>query len=76
MNVIRGEKSLAALKAYSELLPEWYRSERDTEKTIQKLNQIKELDYYLSNPDEYIRRLAILRLRSLPAKETTFVSKR
>lgn len=46
-------------------LPEWYRLERETEKTVGRLVNLKELDYYLRNPDEYLRRLAIIRLSEL-----------
>jgi hypothetical protein len=56
-------------------VPEWYSTERETEKTIQKLNSIKELDYYLQNPDEFIRRLAILRLQKISAKEAAYILK-
>lgn len=52
------------------LLPAWYRAERDTANTIDKLSDIKELGYYLKNPDEYVRRLAILRLQKFSAKES------
>ncbi len=51
-----------------ELLPDWYLIERETEKTIEKLNSAGELDYYINNPDEYLRRLAILRLKKLGLK--------
>ena len=50
-------------------LPEWYRNERETGRIIEKLQSVKELDYYLRNPDEYIRRLAILRLQKLTDKD-------
>jgi hypothetical protein len=56
-------------------VPDWYITERETEKTIQKLKTIKELDYYLQNPDEFIRRLAILRLRELAPKEAAYTLK-
>lgn len=49
--------------------------ERETEKTIQKLKTIKELDYYLQNSNEFIRRLAILRLRELAPKEAVYTLK-
>ncbi|ATW26019.1 hypothetical protein [Candidatus Formimonas warabiya] len=48
--------------------PEWYRLERETEKIINKLSRGEELKFYLKNPDEYIRRLAILRINSLKLK--------
>lgn len=51
-------------------LPEWYVIERETEKIIEKLVTVKELDYYLNNPDEYIRRLAIIRLAKLKLKDS------
>jgi hypothetical protein len=66
------EMSLAASEFSLSALPEWYRMERETERTIQKLGTLKELDYYLGNPDEYIRRLAILRLLKLSAKESSY----
>lgn len=55
--------------------PEWYRIERETEKTIKKLTSVKELTYYLANPDEYIRRLAILRLSELKLKDSINILK-
>jgi Bacterial SH3 domain. len=51
-------------------LPEWYIFERKTETTVEKLTTMKELDYYLSNPNEFIRRQAIIRLSSLKLKES------
>lgn len=56
-------------------IPGWYRTERETEKTIEKLKSVKELDYYLRNPDEYIRRLAILRLHKITDKESLNILK-
>jgi len=56
-------------------MPEWYRTEKDTAKIIEKLGSVKELDFYLRNPDEYIRRLAILRLYRISDKESIFVLK-
>ncbi len=50
-------------------LPEWYTAERETEKTIGRLDTLKELNYYLNNPDEYIRRLAIMRMSKLKLKD-------
>lgn len=64
---------MSASEAYLDLFPEWYRTERETEKTIEKLNNVKELDYYLRNSDEYIRRLAILRLYKTSAKESAYI---
>lgn len=46
-------------------LPEWYCLERETEKIMSKLASVKELDFYLRHQDEYIRRLAIIRLSVL-----------
>ncbi|NLK88168.1 MAG: SH3 domain-containing protein [Clostridiaceae bacterium] len=51
-------------------LPDWYLIERETEKTIEKLNSARELDYYINNADENIRRLAVLRLKKLGLKES------
>ena len=73
--IIRGEKSLSAQKNNMLTLPDWYRTERETEKIIEKLRSVKELDYYLRNPDEYIRRLAILRLYKLSDKDALSVLK-
>lgn len=56
-------------------MPEWFRTERNTGKTIEKLCSVKELDYYLRNSDEYIRRLAILRLHKLTDKESLYILK-
>ncbi len=66
----RGDISLGASENITELLPDWYLIERGTEKTIEKLNSVKELNYYICNTDEYIRRLAILRLKKLGLKES------
>ncbi|MEL7563583.1 MAG: hypothetical protein AAGU27_01680 [Dehalobacterium sp.] len=49
--------------------PERYILERETEKTINKLSRVKELKFYLQSPDQYIRRLAILRVRDLKLKD-------
>lgn len=51
-------------------LPDWYLIERETERTIERLNSARELDYYINNPDEYIRRLAVLRLKKLGLRES------
>jgi hypothetical protein len=51
-------------------LPEWYTLEKKAEKTIEKLNTVKELDYYLRHPEAGMRRLAILRLSRLKLKES------
>lgn len=72
---MRGENSLAASDFSLRAMPEWYRAERETEKIIGKLSGIKELDYYIKNPDEYIRRLAILKLQKFSAKESIYVLK-
>lgn len=50
--------------------PEWYVLERDTEKTINKLSRIEELKFYLRSPDQYFRRLAILRINQLKLKDS------
>ena len=72
---IRGDDSLTASNFSLRAMPDWYRAERETEKTIEKLSSIKELDYYLKNPDEYIRRLAIVKLQKFSAKETVYALK-
>lgn len=51
-------------------LPQWYKVERETEKIISKLSTIPEIAFYLKNPNEYIRRLAILRLSQLRLKDS------
>ncbi len=56
-------------------LPEWYIFERDTEKIIKSLTKLKELSFYLKNPDEYIRRLTILRMSELKFKDSIDVLK-
>lgn len=50
--------------------PDWYRIEKDTEKIIKKLTTIKEIIPYLSNSDEYIRRLSIIRINELRLKDS------
>lgn len=55
--------------------PDWYITERETEKTIQKLNSLKELEFYLHNPDEFIRRLAIMRLKTLSSRDVVYTLK-
>lgn len=50
--------------------PEWYRVERETEMTIKKLSNTRELINYLNNPDEFIRRLAIVRIGGLKLKDS------
>lgn len=66
---------MAASEFNLSVLPDWYRAERETEKTINKLGSIKELDYYLRNIDEYIRRLAIIRLQKISPKQAAYVLK-
>mgnify|MGYP000876045312 CR=1 FL=1 len=55
--------------------PGWYKVEKDTEKTIKKLASIKELMPYLKNPDEFIRRLAVLRINDLRLKDSIIALK-
>lgn len=50
--------------------PDWYKVERDTEKTIKRLSSVKELSFYLRNSDEAVRRLAILRVNELKLKDS------
>jgi hypothetical protein len=50
--------------------PDWYKVEKETEKTVKKLTNIKELVPYLGNSDEFIRRLAILRINELRLKDS------
>ncbi len=52
-----------------DFFPEWYLSEKEAEDTIKNLNTLKELSYYLKNNDEYIRRIAILRIQELKLKD-------
>jgi hypothetical protein len=56
-------------KDLSITLPEWYRMELQTQKTMLKLSRVQELEFYLNHPDEYIRHQAILRLGQLRDKE-------
>lgn len=49
-------------------LPSWYLTEKETYKTINKLVGSKELEFYLKNPDPFIRRLAILRVGQFKQK--------
>jgi hypothetical protein len=53
--------------------PDWYKLESETSKTIKKLSSLNELDIYLKNSDEFIRRLAILRLGELKLKDSVIV---
>lgn len=55
-----------ALKNY----PDWYEIERDTEVIIKKLATAKEIEYYLKNHDEYIRRLTIQQIAELKLKDS------
>ena len=61
--------------ALSQKLPEWYILEKETAKTISKLSGIRELEHYLRNPNEYIRRLAIIRSSELKLKDSITVLK-
>ncbi len=56
-------------------LPDWYRTERDCEKIISKLNTVDDLDYYIRNADEFIRRIALLRLKNLDLRESARIFK-
>jgi hypothetical protein len=51
-------------------LPAWYKTEKETGKTISKLVDRKELEFYLKNPDPFVRRLAILRVGQLKQKDS------
>ncbi|KNY26175.1 SH3 domain-containing protein [Pseudobacteroides cellulosolvens] len=53
--------------------PDWYRLERETGTTINKLTNTKELSFYLKNSNEFIRRLAILRINDLKLKDSISV---
>jgi hypothetical protein len=53
--------------------PQWYSLEKETGKTIEKLTNIKELSFYLKNSNEFIRRLAILRINDLKLKDSVDV---
>jgi hypothetical protein len=55
--------------------PEWYKIEKETEKTISKLSSLRELSFYLRNPDEYIRRLAIIRIADIKLKDAIEILK-
>ncbi|HEY9060244.1 MAG TPA: SH3 domain-containing protein [Pseudobacteroides sp.] len=50
--------------------PQWYSIEKETGKTIDKLTNTKELAFYLKNSNEFIRRLAILRINHLKLKDS------
>lgn len=51
-------------------LPDWYLTEKEAYKTIQRLTDMKDLTFYLENPDPFIRRLAILRTGLLKKKDS------
>lgn len=51
-------------------VPLWYRQERQTQNIIMRLSSFKELEFYINNPDEYIRHQAIFRLGQLKLKES------
>lgn len=55
--------------------PSWYKVEKETEYTIKKLTTLKELMPYLRNSDEFIRRLAILRINELRLKDSIIALK-
>lgn len=50
-------------------LPEWYRTEKETQKTLQRLDDLKAIRFYLEHSDPYIRRLAIIRASQLKNRE-------
>lgn len=50
--------------------PQWYEAEKNVEKTIKKLTRLDEIEFYLNNADEFIRRLAILRIHELKLKNS------
>lgn len=50
--------------------PQWYSIEKETCKTIDKLTNTKEIAFYLKNSNEFIRRLAILRINHLKLKDS------
>jgi hypothetical protein len=52
------------------LYPDWYKIEIETQKTISKLYELTDLDFYLKSADEYTRRLAIIRLGEIKPKES------
>ncbi len=45
--------------------PDWFRVEKETHKIISRLSSINELSFYLRSPEQFIRRLAILRVGEL-----------
>lgn len=51
-------------------IPDWLRLEADAEKVVQQLSGLKELTFYLRNPNAYIRRIALLQLGKLCLKDT------
>ena len=50
--------------------PQWYKTEKKVEETIKKLTKLDEIEFYLNNADEFIRRLAILRIQELKLKNS------
>lgn len=75
LSYIWGDDYLAAIDFSLRAMPGWYRAERETENMIEKLNSVKDLEHYIKSSDEYIRRLAILRLKQFSAKEAVFTLK-
>ncbi len=49
--------------------PDWFRVEKETYKIISRLSSINELSFYLHSPEQFIRRLAILRVGELKLSE-------
>ena len=64
---------LSSIKSDFLQYPQWYSLERETGITINKLTNIKELSFYLKNSNEFIRRLAILRINDLKLKDSISV---
>ncbi|MCX8131627.1 MAG: SH3 domain-containing protein [Clostridia bacterium] len=63
------------LLCIQDMCPDWYKLEKQTKNTIGKLNSVKDLSFYLKSPDEFIRRLAILRINELKLKDSIEILK-
>lgn len=49
--------------------PDWFMVEKETSRIISRLSSIKELSFYLHNPDRFVRRLAIIQIGRLALKD-------
>lgn len=53
------------------LYPEWFKVEKETKIIITHMATVRELSFYLKSNEQFIRRLAIIRLGELKFKEAT-----